>query len=185
MNLETLPDSLPIPKDDGAADHLVGSRLADVSLRATNNEIIQPGELAGLVVLYIYPRTGKPDTPLPEGWNDIPGARGCTPQSCSFRDHYAELQALGAEVFGVSSQDRDDQLEAKLRLHLPFELLSDADLLFKGSLRLPTFTVNGMELYKRMTLIARHGLIEKVFYPVFPPDQNAENVLDWLRLNDE
>jgi peroxiredoxin len=183
MNLGELPDSLPIPEDDGAADHLAGRGMPDLSLRATNNQIIQIGELAGLVVLYIYPRTGRPDTPLPDGWNDIPGARGCTPQSCSFREHYAELQALGAGVFGVSSQETDYQLEAKLRLHLPFELLSDAELLFKNSLRLPTFTLNGMELYKRMTLITRDGVIEKVLYPVFPPDQSADAVIEWLRLN--
>ncbi len=180
MNLAEIPDNIPIPKDDGAADHLLHSRLPELTLRATNNELINIGKLAGIVVIYIYPMTGKPDTLLPCGWNEIAGARGCTPQSCGFRDHYSELQALNTSVFGLSVQETDYQLEAKERLHLPFELISDSKLLLKSTLNLPTFIVQGMELYKRITLIAKDGNIEKVFYPVFPPNENVDAVIKWL-----
>jgi peroxiredoxin len=132
-------------------------------------------------VIYIYPRTGRPDQEAPTGWNEIPGARGCTPQSCAFRDHYEELRRAGAaQVFGLSTQDTAYQREAVERLHLPFELLSDEKLAFARALRLPTFEVDGMKLIKRITLIARDGAIVKVFYPVFPPDRNATDVLAWL-----
>ena len=178
-----LPKDLPVPIDDGAAAHLVGLELPSVSLVSTNDKNINIGELTGRWVIYVYPMTGRPGVPLPDGWDAIPGARGCTPQSCSFRDHYAELKALHAGVFGLSTQSSDYQREARDRLHLPFELLSDSGLKLKEALRLPTFTVAGMELYKRLTLVARDGHIEKVFYPVFPPDQNADQVLTWLREN--
>jgi peroxiredoxin len=129
----------------------------------------------------MYPRTGRPDRELPTGWNAIPGARGCTPQSCAFRDHHEELKRSGAaQVFGVSTQDTAYQREAAERLHLPFELLSDEKLEFARALKLPIFEVAGMTLIKRLTLIARAGVIEKVFYPVFPPDKNADDVLDWI-----
>ena len=140
-----------------------------------------PAQASGWMVLYFYPMTGRPDIALPDNWDAIPGARGCTPQSCSFRDHYQELQSVGAAVYGVSSQSTDYQREALERLHLPFPLLSDETLQYKNQLRLPTLTVDGMELYKRLTLIANSGSIKKVFFPVFPPDQNAANVLDWLK----
>ena len=183
MNLSQLPDNLPPPFDDGAASHLEGMRLCDMSFNATNNDVVNIQQLSGLVVLYVYPMTGHPDTPLPYGWDEIPGARGCTPQSCSFRDHYYELQKLNTQVFGLSTQETSYQLEAKERLHLPFELLSDVDLSLKTTMNLPTFVAAGMELYKRITLIARDGNICKVFYPVFPPGENAEEVLSWLRSN--
>jgi peroxiredoxin len=138
--------------------------------------------LVGRTVLYIYPRTGVPGVDLPPGWDDIPGARGCTPQSCSFRDHFAELKALGVDhVFGLSTQDTDYQREAAERLHLPFPLLSDAELKFTRALKLLTFTVVGMTLLKRMVFVIDDGVIAKVFYPVFPPDQSAAEVVDWLR----
>jgi peroxiredoxin len=178
-----LPKDLPVPIDDGAAVHLAGLQLPDVSLVSTNGTNINIGELKGRWVIYVYPMTGRPGVALPEGWDAIPGARGCTPQSCSFRDHYAELNALHTGVFGLSAQPSDYQREARDRLHLPFELLSDNGLKLKEALRLPTFTVAGRELYKRLTLIARDGHIEKVFYPVFPPDRNADQVLTWLREN--
>ena len=136
--------------------------------------------LPGTTVVYCYPRTGRPDEDLPEGWDEIPGARGCTPQSCAFRDHHAELRALGAPVFGLSSQSTDYQLEAAGRLHLPFPLLSDEGLEFAGALQLPTFEAGGMTLVKRLTLIVEDGRIEGVFYPVFPPDENAARVVEWL-----
>jgi len=175
-----LPDDLPVPVDDGMASHLHGMPVAKVPLRSTSGEWIDLSTLAGRTVVYCYPRTGRPDVEPPDGWNLIPGARGCTPQSCAFRDHYRELDALGARVFGLSSQDTEYQREAAERLHLPFPLLSDAQLAFASAMRLPQFDVGPMRLLKRLTLIIRDGVIEHVFYPVFPPDRNAEQVLEWL-----
>ncbi len=179
-NPMVLPEGLPVPQDDGAARHLTGMRLPDVSLPATDGSVVNLSRLAGLTVIYAYPRTGRPGQPLPEGWDAIPGARGCTPQSCAFRDHYQELQSLGATVFGLSTQTTEYQREAAERLHLPFPLLSDSSLAFAGALRLPTFAFEGANLLKRVTLILRDGVIEHVFYPVFPPDKNAEAVIAWL-----
>ena len=132
-------------------------------------------------MIYIYPMTGQPNVPLPDGWDSIPGARGCTPQSCSFANHFLELKALSTVVFGLSSQTTEYQLEAKTRLHLPFELLSDSALLFKKTLNLPTFNVGKLTLYKRLTLIINNNKIVKIFYPVFPPDKNIDDVIDWLK----
>jgi peroxiredoxin len=182
-NFFELPKDLPCPIDDGAANHLRGTSLPTSALPATNGAIVDLAAIPGRFVIYIYPMTGRPGVPLPDGWDGIPGARGCTPQSCSFRDHFAELNALNTSVFGLSTQTTEYQKEARDRLHLPFELLSDNALTLKKLLRLPTFTVAGMELYKRLTLIIENGRIQKVFYPVFPPDQNAEDVLAWLRQN--
>lgn len=182
-NLSQLPMDLPVPVDDGAASHLEGLRLPNLNLNSTDDTSVNLAELSGRWVIYVYPMTGRPDIQLPDGWNEIPGARGCTPQSCSFRDHYAELQALHTGVFGLSVQTTEYQREVRDRLHLPFQVLSDSTLQLKGKMRLPTFTVAGMELFKRLTLITNDGRIEKVFYPVFPPDQNADDVLVWLRKN--
>jgi len=179
--LSQLPENLPVPVDDGAAAHLMGLSLPDLELLCTDGSSINLAELPGRHVIYIYPMTGRPGVPLPDGWDVIPGARGCTPQSCSFKDHFVELQRLRTGVFGLSTQASDYQREARDRLHLPFELLSDSELKLEALLQLPTFTVAGMELYKRLTLIAEDGVIVKVFYPVFPPDRNADDVLDWLR----
>jgi peroxiredoxin len=155
--------------------------LPPIGLPSTRGRVVDLWRLAGTTVVYIYPRTGRPDQEVPTGWNDIPGARGCTPQSCAFRDHFAELQRAGAaHVFGLSTQDSAYQREAAERLHLPFGLLSDAGLELARALNLPMFEVDGMKLIKRITLIARDGRIVKVFYPVFPPDRNAGDVLDWL-----
>jgi peroxiredoxin len=177
-----LPADIPVPQDDGAARHLAGMKLPDLALPATSGTTVSLARVPGRVVLYIYPRTGVPGVDLPPGWNDIPGARGCTPQSCGFRDHFAELKALGvSQMFGLSAQDTDYQREAAERLHLPFPLLSDAAGLLARALGLPTFTVAGMTLLKRMALIIDDGAIVKVFYPVFPPDQNAAEVIAWLR----
>ena len=175
-----LPNDLPVPEDDGAADHPPGMRLPSVPLASTSGEIVDLSALPGRTVVYCYPMTGRPDRSLPAGWDEIPGARGCTPQSCSFRDHHAELRSLGASVFGSSTQDTEYQREAATRLHLPFALLSDSDLAFAGALGLPTFEVDGMVLLKRLTLVIDEGWIEKVFYPVFPPDRSAEEVVEWL-----
>lgn len=182
-----LPPDLPAPGDDGAADHLVGSAFPPLSLPATDGTRIRLAELDGRSVVYCYPMTGAPDNPPPDGWDLIPGARGCTPQSCSFRDHHAELQALGARVFGLSTQRTGYQREAAERLHLPFPLLSDSDLELAGDLALPTFEIESLpdsvgpsRLLKRLTMIVEGGTIEYVFYPVFPPDRNAAEVIAWL-----
>lgn len=183
-NLYELPKDLPVPQDDGACHHLTGMRLPRLALASTAGRSVDLSALEGRTVVYVYPRTGRPDRKSPTGWNEIPGARGCTPQSCAFRDHYEELKRAGAaQVFGLSTQDSAYQREAAGRLHLPFELLSDEKLEFARALRLPTFEVAGMTLFRRLTLIARDGAIEKVFYPVFPPDRNASDVLAWLAMN--
>jgi peroxiredoxin len=175
-----LPPNLPIPVDDGACRHLSGLRVPSVPLPSTAGRVVNLSSLAGWTVVYCYPRTGRPGEESPQGWDAIPGARGCTPQSCAFRDHHAELDALRARVFGLSAQTTDYQQEAVARLRLPFELLSDADLAFARALRLPTFRVESMTLIKRLTLVLRDGRVTKVFYPVFPPDTNAEDVIAWL-----
>jgi peroxiredoxin len=178
-----LPEDLPVPDDDGACDHLAGTIVSSVSLRSTAGRFVDLARLPGRTVVYCYPRTGQPDADPPSGWNQIPGARGCTPQACAFRDHYRELQSLGANVFGLSTQDTAYQREAVDRLDLPFELLSDERLAFASALRLPTFEVDSMILIKRLTLIISDRRIDKVFYPVFPPDANAEEVITWLTRN--
>jgi peroxiredoxin len=177
-----MPADLPRPKDDGAADHLFASRVPDLSLPSTLGGPLNLASAArGLIVVYVYPRTGTPGKPLPEGWDEVAGARGCTPQSCAFRDHAAELAACGASVIGISAQSSADQLEFAQREHIPYPLLSDDDLQLAITPRLPTFEIAGMRLYKRLTFIARAGRIEKVFYPVFPPERNASDVLAWLQ----
>jgi len=183
-NLYELPKGLPVPQDDGACAHLPGLALPPIALQSTAGRRVNVSQLAGRTVLYFYPRTGKPDQEMPAGWNEIPGARGCTPQSCAFRDHFDELKRAGAShVYGLSTQDTAYQREAAVRLHLPFELLSDEKLELAGALRLPTFEVAGMTLIKRLTLIVDDGVISKVFYPVFPPDANAADVERWLSAN--
>src|SRR5215467_10509108 len=180
-NFFELPKDLPVPLDDGACDHLPGIALPSLALQSTGIRPINPAKIPGWLVIYCYPMTGRPGVALPHGWDQIPGARGCTPQSCSFRDHHQELTALNAQVFGLSTQTTKYQREAAGRLHLPFELLSDSSLQFANALRLPTFEIEGMRLIKRVTLIAHDGKIVKHFYPVFPPDKNAEDVVAWLR----
>ena len=180
-NFFELPKDLPRPVDDGTASHLEGMKMPSVGLDATDGKTVDLGAIPGRFVLYVYPMTGRPGVRLPDGWDSIPGARGCTPQSCAFRDHYSELKSLNTSVFGLSTQSTDYQKEARDRLHLPFELLSDSQHRLKEMLRLPTFKTSGMELYKRLTLIIENAGIRKVFYPVFPPDENAANVITWLR----
>jgi peroxiredoxin len=178
-----LPPGLPVPEDDGAADHLPGRPLPAQTLPATDgSQVPLAGLGSGRTVIYLYPMTGRPGVDLPAGWDDIPGARGCTPESCGFRDLMAELAEAGAaRVYGLSSQSSDYQREAVSRLLLPFRMLSDEGLALAGALGLPTFEVDGMTLYRRLTLIVTDGVIEHVFYPIFPPDQHAREVLDWLR----
>ena len=178
-----LPENLPVPENDGASDHLPGMRLPSVPLMSTAGEPLDLSRLSGRTVVYCYPRTGRPDQDSPPGWDEIPDARGCTPQSCSFRDHHEELRALGARAFGLSTQDTEYQREATRRLQLPFELLGDERLEFARAINLPTFGVDSMTLLKRITLIIDSGRIEKVFYPVFPPDKNAQEVIEWLSRN--
>ena len=180
-DLYTLPADLPVPVDDGAARHLVGRRLPPLSLPSTAGRLVQLDALGpGWTVLYCYPRTGRPDEPTPPAWDSIPGARGCTPQACGYRDHHAELRALNAQVFGLSTQPTAYQQEMAERLHLPYEVLSDAEFQLTEALALPTFEAAGMRLLKRLTLIVHDGRIDACFYPVFPPDADAPQVLRWL-----
>jgi peroxiredoxin len=178
----TLPDDLPVPEDDGAADHLPGRALPSLELPATSGELVDVAGIGseGTAVLFIYPRTGRPGEPLPTGWDLIPGARGCTPQSCAFRDLHEEFAQRGVDVFGLSAQSPADQAEFAERVHLQFPVLSDPSLELAKALDLPTFSVDGMTLYKRLTLVVRDGEILRAFYPVFPPDRNAADVLAWL-----
>lgn len=181
-NFYSLPPQLPVPLDDGACVHLEGAALPAIELKSTDGKIL---DLALLTreptVLFFYPRTGRPDEAAPVGWDEIPGARGCTPQSCGYRNLYAEFQALGVQVFGVSTQTTAFQQELVRRVQLPFEILSDDALRLTEELRLPTFDFSGMRLIKRMAWFCEKGIIRKVFYPVFPPDKNAEDVLHWLK----
>ncbi len=182
VNWAILPDDLPAPVDDGKASHLRGAVIPSIPLPSTSGGQVDIAVLRGRTVVYIYPRTGVPGEPVFE-WNSIPGARGCTPQSCAFRDHYTELKTLGAEVFGLSVQTTTHQAEAATRLHLPFALISDAEHTFANALDLPRFEAIGESLLKRLTLIVRDGVIEHFFYPVFPPDKNAGEVVAWLKAN--
>lgn len=184
-NLETVDwTKIPQPEDDGATDHLTGMNVPHIDLPSTNGGEVNVGNLKGLSVIFFYPMTGRPDIPLPEGWDEIPGARGCTPQSCAFRDYYVTLINHGVtSVFGISTQDTEYQKEASDRLHLPYPLLSDNQLLLVKGLMLPTLQVADMTLIKRITLVLRNNAIVKVFYPVFPPDHNAEEVLNFLTLS--
>jgi peroxiredoxin len=175
----TLPRDLPVPVDDGAADHLTGAMLPDLVLSSSQGAV----NVRDFDVLYVYPRTGRPDRPMLPGWDAIPGARGCTPQSCAFRDHSAELASLGASVAGLSAQTLDDQVEFAERNSMPFPIISDEWLELARDPGLPTFEVEGLSLYKRVALISKGGRILKVFYPVFPPDRNAQDVVDWLEAN--
>lgn len=186
MSFVEAPDwsAIPAPKDDGATRHLIGAKVASVPLRATDGSMVDLSALKGRTVVYAYPRTGKPGVENPPGWDMIPGARGCTPQSCSFRDHFAEMKALGVDrLFGLSTQDPAYQKEAADRLHLPFAILSDDHLLLARAMKFPTFETSGMTLLKRLTLVIDDGVVSHVFYPVFPPDQSASDVLKWLSGN--
>lgn len=181
----SMPANLPIPEDDGAAAHLPGMKVPQVEFQGTAGAAIHLDALGtGRTVIYIYPLTGRPGTDLPEGWDSIPGARGCTLEACAFRDHHRDLLAAGAtSVFGLSSQDTAYQREVVERLHLPFQMLADPTLRLVESLDLPTFEVDGLTLYKRLTLVIRDNVIEHVFYPIFPPNEHADQVLTWLRSN--
>ncbi len=179
-NLYQLPDDLPVPVDDGACDHLTGSRLPSVMLDSTSGTRIDLSKVDGISVIFFYPMHGRPDSPAMIGWNDIPGARGCTPQACSFRDSYTKLTQLGVSVFGVSSQPLSEQQEASERLELPYVLLNDSAFRLSKAMRLPTFEYESSIFIKRITLICENGVIKKTFYPVFPPDRNVYDVLDWI-----
>ena len=176
-----LPPELPVPEDDGGADHLRGAELPPITLPATSGEGVSLADAAAAtLVLYVYPRTGVPGQPLPEGWDEIPGARGCTPQNCAFRDLHSELRALGATVHGMSAQPLDELREFAAREQIPFPLLNDGEFRLAGQLGLPTFEAGGMRLYKRLTLIARGGTIDEVIYPVFPPGSDAAKAVGLL-----
>ncbi|HEX5779250.1 MAG TPA: peroxiredoxin [Xanthobacteraceae bacterium] len=179
-----LPEGLPVPVDDGGARHLPGMTMPAVELQSTSGGTVNLAGLNGRTVVYIYPRTGVPGQALPDGWDAIPGARGCTPQTCSFRDHFNELKAAGAQhLFGLSVQTTAYQREVVERLHLPFAILSDANYRLTDALTLPSFETSGMRLLRRLTLVIDDGVIAHVFYPVFPPDKSAETTLAWLQEN--
>ncbi len=182
-NYKTLPEELPVPIDDGEAAHLEGLQLPDISLPTTSGQhfSFDTNSNPEKLVIYVYPLTGQPDVALPDGWDEIPGTRGCTPQACDFSDHYQQFKNLNTQVFGLSTQTTEYQSALKNRLHLPFDLLSDSDFKLKKALSLPTFQVGKLILYKRLTLIIENNMIKKVFYPVFPPNQHASQVLDWLK----
>ena len=173
----TLPTGLPVPEDDGAADHLTGLELPELEFESSQGTV----DVRDVDVLYVYPRTGRPGVAMPPGWDETPGARGCTPQSCGFRDAHGELRALGMRVAGLSAQPLEEQLEFAERNAMPFPVVADPELRLGAALGLPTFEVEGRVLYKRLALVADGGRIEKVFYPVFPPDENAADILAWLR----
>lgn len=180
-NLNQLPANLPVPEDDGSTDHLKGMKLPNVSLNATTGVAINLSQIKDKLVIYCYPMTGQPNVPLPEGWDEIPGARGCTPQSCSYRNHYQELKLLGAEVVGLSVQSTGYQKEMADRLHLPFPIISDENFAFQKALNIPTFSVAGITLLKRVTLIANDGVIEAVHFPIFPSDSDPAWVMEYLK----
>jgi len=183
-DLYNIPSDLPVPVDDGACNHLPGMQVPAITLNSTANRRVNLGALGPeRTVIYCYPRTGKPGQEIPKAWDQIPGARGCTPETCSFRDHYNRLRALKTQVFGLSTQTTEYQQEVVTRLHLPFEILSDAEFALTNALRLPTFQFEGVRLLQRLTLVLSGGKIEKVFYPVFPPDKHAEEVIAWLARN--
>jgi peroxiredoxin len=179
-SLYPLPEGLPVPEDDGGADHLLGAEVPALVLESSQGSVDLAELSAERGVLYVYPRAGRPGRKMADGWDEIPGARGCTPQSCAFRDHAAELAAFGARVAGLSAQDLDDQREFAERNRMPFPVIADPELELHDALGLPMFEIEGMTLYKRLAWIAEQGRIVKVFYPVFPPDRNAQDVLDWL-----
>ena len=170
----TLPPNLPVPQDDGAADHLVGLELPDLTLESSQGAV----NVREFDVVYVYPRAGRPGRDMLPGWDETPGARGCTPQSCAFRDLYPEL---GVPVAGLSAQTLDDQQEFAERNRMPFPVIADPEMKLGAALRLPTFQIAGQTLYKRLTLVAQNARVVKVFYPVFPPDANAGEVVEWLR----
>ena len=177
----TIPDDLPVPEDDGAADHLLGAVVPPIALEATTGEAVRLDQLTGRTVLFCYPRTGRPDEELLPGWDAIPGARGCTPETCGFRDAHGQFTDLGARVMALSTQSTGYQRELAERLHLPFPVLSDESLELTHALGLPTFETSGLTLLKRLTLVIDDGRVTHVFYPVFPPDAHAGEVLSWLR----
>lgn len=175
-----LPDNLPVPQDDGAADHLVGKKIDAIQLLATNGLKVDLSELTGTTVVFIYPMSGVPGVALPDGWDDIPGARGCTPQACSYRDNYEQLKKHVDNLFGLSVQSSEYQKELKDRVELPYEILSDEDLKLAKALKLPTFDVNSMRLLKRLTLIIKDGVIIQKHYPVFPSNKDVNWVLNFF-----
>jgi peroxiredoxin len=181
-----LPDTLPVPEDDGATQHLQGRALPSITLQSTSGKTVNLTELSGLSIIFCYPRTGAPDETIPASWDAIPGARGCTPQACSFRDHADDLAGLGVKhIFGLSTQDSPYQQEAAQRLHLPYQLLSDEHLELADALKMPTFEWEGTKVLKRVTLAVLDGKIIRVWYPVFPTNQSASEVVKWLKKADD
>jgi peroxiredoxin len=183
QNLSTLPTNLPIPQDDGLASHLTGCTMPSVVLQSTSGKLVDVSSIKGWKVVYCYPLTGRPDVNLPSGWDQIPGARGCTPQACAFRDYNQELLTIGVSVYAVSTQTPDYQKEMVDRLHIPFDVLSDAKFDLTNAMHLPTMEVNGIKLLKRLTMIVHDAVVRHIHYPVFPPNAEPLKVIDWLKEN--
>ncbi|MBI3440508.1 MAG: peroxiredoxin [Proteobacteria bacterium] len=184
-SLMKLPDNLPVPVDDGSCDHLQGANIPSIEMQTTQGRFVNLKDITQVsTVIFFYPRTGEPNKPVPPDWDLIPGARGCTPQSCGFRDLYQEFKSMGFQIFGASTQETSYQQEFISRSHIPFEILSDKDYQLTEALHLPTFTYGGIRLLKRMAWILKNGKIVKVFYPIFPPNTCAETVLNWILKND-
>ena len=181
--LQSIPSDLPVPIDDGASKHLEGKNLPNIELPSTNGMLVNCSQIQGWLVIFCFPMTGRPGRILPDGWIDTPGAAGCTPQNCSFRDNYEVLRDMSVTLLGLSTQPREYQAEVVSRLHLPYKLVSDASYQFSESLGLPMLFIENLRLTKRITLIAKDGLIKKCFYPVFPPDKNVDDVIEWLSNN--
>jgi peroxiredoxin len=180
VSLYELPEGLPVPEDDGACDHLLGKMLPQLTLESSRGPVSMRALSMDRLVLYIYPRTGQPGQPAGPEWDAIPGARGCTPQSCAFRDHAADLAELGADLAGLSAQPLEEQVEFAERNHIPYPVIADPERKLGAALGLPTFDFDGMTLYKRVTLVVEACAVAQVFYPVFPPNQNAADVVAWL-----
>ena len=184
MNFNVLPKNLPIPKKDGACDHLLNTKIPDISLPTQDGNLLKLNRTDTFrLVIYCYPMTGHPNRPLPDKWDTIPGARGCTPQTCSFRDHYDQLIVENSLPIGLSTQSVEDLKEMTVRLQIPYDVVSDQQLLFSSALKLPTFSIGNKTFIKRLTLIIEKSVIKHFFYPVFPPDKHIKNVLKWLKCN--
>ena len=184
MDLTKLPDDLPIPEDDGACNHLTNFTIPPISLPNQDGNLLRLNRLDTFrLVLYCYPMTGRPDRPLPPNWDSIPGARGCTPQTCNFRDNYDEIVSLNAIPIGVSTQPVDDLKEMVTRLGVTYDVVSDINLKFAEKLNLPTFVIDDIVFLKRTTLIIEKSVIKKVFYPIFPPNKHIHEVIEWLKIN--
>ncbi|VAW52529.1 Alkyl hydroperoxide reductase subunit C-like protein [hydrothermal vent metagenome] len=182
-DLYQLPEGLPVPVDDGACNHLEGAPFPSMLITVTPHATYDFSKEKGINIIFFYPMIGHPDSLPMTGWNEIPGARGCTPQALSYKNYFRQITKLGVRLFGASSQALKEQNDAIDRLKLPFELINDSSFLLSNALKLPTFQFNEIKMIKRLTLVVVDGVIKKVFYPVFPPNKNVDDVIVWLKEN--